>query len=130
MCGCVGVSQAWVLGLSPPWSGCTIRSTGFSPGSSLFVPLSCRVQISTPDRLFSVLEKESSQLCTWVGELFLELHNGTYTTQAQVTARMGRGQRSPPPPGKATILSSFCCCSGGSRVWTVPFRSQTVGATL
>ncbi|NWH64595.1 MA2C1 mannosidase, partial [Geococcyx californianus] len=43
-----------------------------------------RVQISTPDRLFSVLEKESSQLCTWVGELFLELHNGTYTTQAQV----------------------------------------------
>ncbi|XP_075361796.1 alpha-mannosidase 2C1 isoform X1 [Mycteria americana] len=43
-----------------------------------------RVQISTPDRLFSVLEKESSQLCTWVGELFLELHNGTYTTQAQI----------------------------------------------
>lgn len=42
--------------------------------------------MSTPDRLFSVLEKESSQLCTWVGELFLELHNGTYTTQAQVTA--------------------------------------------
>ncbi|XP_074773841.1 alpha-mannosidase 2C1 isoform X3 [Athene noctua] len=43
-----------------------------------------RVQISTPDRLFSALEKESSQLCTWVGELFLELHNGTYTTQAQI----------------------------------------------
>ncbi|KGL94651.1 Alpha-mannosidase 2C1, partial [Charadrius vociferus] len=43
-----------------------------------------RVQLSTPDRLFSVLEKESSQLCTWVGELFLELHNGTYTTQAQI----------------------------------------------
>uniref|UniRef100_A0A8C9FCJ7 Alpha-mannosidase 2C1 n=1 Tax=Pavo cristatus TaxID=9049 RepID=A0A8C9FCJ7_PAVCR len=43
-----------------------------------------RVQISTPDRFFSVLEKESSQLCTWVGELFLELHNGTYTTQAQI----------------------------------------------
>ncbi|NXP11203.1 MA2C1 mannosidase, partial [Thinocorus orbignyianus] len=43
-----------------------------------------RIQISTPDQLFSVLEKESSQLCTWVGELFLELHNGTYTTQAQI----------------------------------------------
>ncbi|XP_069722800.1 alpha-mannosidase 2C1 isoform X2 [Phaenicophaeus curvirostris] len=43
-----------------------------------------RVQISTPDQLFSVLEKESSQLHTWVGELFLELHNGTYTTQAQI----------------------------------------------
>ncbi|NXS58299.1 MA2C1 mannosidase, partial [Brachypteracias leptosomus] len=43
-----------------------------------------RVQISTPDQLFSALEKESSQLYTWVGELFLELHNGTYTTQAQI----------------------------------------------
>ncbi|KAK2524521.1 Man2c1 [Columba guinea] len=43
-----------------------------------------RVKISTPDRLFSTLEKESSQVCTWVGELFLELHNGTYTTQAQI----------------------------------------------
>ncbi|KAM8804642.1 alpha-mannosidase 2C1 [Eudromia elegans] len=43
-----------------------------------------RVQLSTPDRLFSALEQESSQLCTWVGELFLELHNGTYTSQAQI----------------------------------------------
>uniref|UniRef100_A0A8B9J1X0 Mannosidase alpha class 2C member 1 n=1 Tax=Amazona collaria TaxID=241587 RepID=A0A8B9J1X0_9PSIT len=43
-----------------------------------------RVQISTPDQLFSALEKDSSQLYTWVGELFLELHNGTYTTQAQI----------------------------------------------
>ncbi|NWU90552.1 MA2C1 mannosidase, partial [Upupa epops] len=43
-----------------------------------------RVKLSTPNQLFSVLEKESSQLCIWVGELFLELHNGTYTTQAQI----------------------------------------------
>ncbi|NXN94559.1 MA2C1 mannosidase, partial [Rhinopomastus cyanomelas] len=43
-----------------------------------------RVQLSTPNQLFSVLEQEPSQLCTWVGELFLELHNGTYTTQAQI----------------------------------------------
>ncbi|XP_074862404.1 alpha-mannosidase 2C1 isoform X2 [Carettochelys insculpta] len=43
-----------------------------------------RVQMSTPDRFFSVLEREETQLCTWVGELFLELHNGTYTTQAQI----------------------------------------------
>lgn len=125
MCGCVGVSEALVPGLSPFWSGCTISSvTGFSPGSLLFVCLSHRVQISTPDRLFSVLEKESSQLCTWVGELFLELHNGTYTTQAQVTVRMGWGQWSPLPPGKLAILSSLRYCSGGSKVRTVPFRSQ------
>ncbi|KAG8576025.1 hypothetical protein GDO81_009750 [Engystomops pustulosus] len=43
-----------------------------------------RVQLSAPDRFFSALETDTSQLCSWVGELFLELHNGTYTTQAQI----------------------------------------------
>uniref|UniRef100_A0A8C0DNA2 alpha-mannosidase n=1 Tax=Balaenoptera musculus TaxID=9771 RepID=A0A8C0DNA2_BALMU len=43
-----------------------------------------RVQLSSPERLFSALEGHSGQLCTWVGELFLELHNGTYTTHAQI----------------------------------------------
>ncbi|KAL0968905.1 hypothetical protein UPYG_G00273480 [Umbra pygmaea] len=43
-----------------------------------------RVQMSSPDRFFSLLEAESSLLCTWTGELFLELHNGTYTTQAKI----------------------------------------------
>ncbi|XP_030670654.1 alpha-mannosidase 2C1 isoform X4 [Nomascus leucogenys] len=43
-----------------------------------------RVQLSSPRQLFSALESDSEQLCTWVGELFLELHNGTYTTHAQI----------------------------------------------
>ncbi|XP_055984736.1 alpha-mannosidase 2C1 isoform X2 [Sorex fumeus] len=43
-----------------------------------------RVQFSSPERLFSALQSQSEQLCTWVGELFLELHNGTYTTHAQI----------------------------------------------
>uniref|UniRef100_G3SXU8 alpha-mannosidase n=1 Tax=Loxodonta africana TaxID=9785 RepID=G3SXU8_LOXAF len=43
-----------------------------------------RVQLSSPERLFSELESDQGQLCTWVGELFLELHNGTYTTHAQI----------------------------------------------
>ncbi|KAM4618384.1 alpha-mannosidase 2C1 [Polymixia lowei] len=43
-----------------------------------------KVQMSSPDRLFSELHADSALLCTWVGELFLELHNGTYTTQAQI----------------------------------------------
>ncbi|KAK1789872.1 hypothetical protein P4O66_015756 [Electrophorus voltai] len=43
-----------------------------------------RVNMSTPDRLFSELQAESGLLCTWSGELFLELHNGTYTTQAKI----------------------------------------------
>lgn len=43
-----------------------------------------KVQMSTPSVLFSQLESDSALLCTWVGELFLELHNGTYTTQAKI----------------------------------------------
>ncbi|XP_028679248.1 alpha-mannosidase 2C1 [Erpetoichthys calabaricus] len=43
-----------------------------------------RVQISSPDKLFTALEANTSLLCSWTGELFLELHNGTYTTQAQI----------------------------------------------
>uniref|UniRef100_A0A667YA75 alpha-mannosidase n=1 Tax=Myripristis murdjan TaxID=586833 RepID=A0A667YA75_9TELE len=43
-----------------------------------------KVWMSAPDRLFSELQADSALLCTWTGELFLELHNGTYTTQAQI----------------------------------------------
>uniref|UniRef100_A0A3Q3J1N8 alpha-mannosidase n=1 Tax=Monopterus albus TaxID=43700 RepID=A0A3Q3J1N8_MONAL len=43
-----------------------------------------KVKMSTPARLFSQLQADSALLCTWTGELFLELHNGTYTTQAQI----------------------------------------------
>ncbi|KAK2103382.1 Alpha-mannosidase 2C1 [Saguinus oedipus] len=43
-----------------------------------------RVQLSSPRQLFSALESGSGQLCTWVRELFLELHNGTYATHAQI----------------------------------------------
>ncbi|XP_041651823.1 alpha-mannosidase 2C1 [Cheilinus undulatus] len=43
-----------------------------------------KVQTSSPHKLFSQLWADSDLLCTWTGELFLELHNGTYTTQAQI----------------------------------------------
>lgn len=44
-----------------------------------------RVKLSTPDAFFSQVEKESiDKLCHWQGELYLELHNGTYTSQAKV----------------------------------------------
>lgn len=44
-----------------------------------------RVKMSTPDEYFSTVEKnDGDKLCKWTGELYLELHNGTYTTQAQV----------------------------------------------
>ena len=47
--------------------------------------LSPRVEHSTPEKFFSSLEShDSPHLCKWVGELYLELHRGTYTTQAKV----------------------------------------------
>ncbi|XP_018024939.1 alpha-mannosidase 2C1-like [Hyalella azteca] len=41
-----------------------------------------RMQMTTPDALFSALEKEQHNFAVWRGELYLELHNGTYTSQA------------------------------------------------
>ncbi|MCC6694735.1 MAG: alpha-mannosidase [Candidatus Hydrogenedentes bacterium] len=41
-----------------------------------------RVTPMTPRAFFERLERESHDLPTWVGELYLELHRGTYTTQA------------------------------------------------
>nr|XP_061825435.1 alpha-mannosidase 2C1-like isoform X1 [Nerophis lumbriciformis] len=43
-----------------------------------------KIRMSSPDTFFSQLWADSHLLCTWTGELFLELHNGTYTTQAQI----------------------------------------------
>ena len=44
-----------------------------------------RVQISSPTDFFESLKRDGTDnLCTWIGELYLELHQGTFTTQAKV----------------------------------------------
>ena len=44
-----------------------------------------KVQQKTPQEYFADVEREDSgNLCRWRGELYLELHNGTYTTHAKV----------------------------------------------
>lgn len=46
-----------------------------------------RLELSTPQQFFDGIEESETQnLCTWSGELYLEMHNGTYTTQSQVTS--------------------------------------------
>ena len=42
------------------------------------------IQHSSPIEFYSILEKSSQLLHTWVGELYLELHQGTFTSQALV----------------------------------------------
>ena len=40
---------------------------------------------SSPEAFYSsVEERDASKLCVWKGELYLELHRGTYTSQARV----------------------------------------------
>lgn len=43
-----------------------------------------RATLMTPDQMFTQLESEQHNFCRWVGELYLELHNGTYTTHADM----------------------------------------------
>jgi len=42
-----------------------------------------KVKVQTPASFFEKLEKEGKDLLTWNGELYLELHRGTYTSQAK-----------------------------------------------
>lgn len=41
-----------------------------------------RVEMRSSHDFFTRLEKDAKDLTTWVGELYFELHRGTYTTQA------------------------------------------------
>ncbi len=42
-----------------------------------------RVQIRSPKEFFTRCSTNSKELTTWVGELYFELHRGTYTTEAR-----------------------------------------------
>lgn len=48
-----------------------------------------KMEHMSPSDFFDRLESERHNLCRWVGELYLELHNGTYTSQAK-TKRQNR----------------------------------------
>jgi len=43
-----------------------------------------KIVFEGPDYFFQQLEKDGGKLVKWVGELYLELHNGTYTSQAKI----------------------------------------------
>ncbi len=45
--------------------------------------------MSSPDEYFSQVEADDAdKLCHWRGELYLEIHNGTYTSQAEVSEQI------------------------------------------
>jgi alpha-mannosidase len=51
-----------------------------------------KVLMSSPQQFFSSITSEKDRLCKWVGELYLELHRGTYTTQAKLKLENRRGE--------------------------------------
>uniref|UniRef100_T1IQW1 alpha-mannosidase n=1 Tax=Strigamia maritima TaxID=126957 RepID=T1IQW1_STRMM len=51
-----------------------------------------KVQLDKPSKFFTELEHCTANLCRWVGELYLELHNGTYTTQGNIKKSNRRGE--------------------------------------
>ena len=61
------------------------------------------MKLSDPHEFFHSLEsRDGGKLCTWVGELYLELHQGTYTTQAQV--RTDKRKKEKKHTNKQTVL--------------------------
>ena len=48
-----------------------------------------RVELTKAAEFFAAASKEAQDLTTWVGELYFELHRGTYTTQSR-TKRLNR----------------------------------------
>lgn len=43
-----------------------------------------KVKFSYLNEFFEAMEEEEGKFYKWVGELYLELHNGTYTTQSKI----------------------------------------------
>lgn len=41
-----------------------------------------RIEMRSPEAFFARLEADAKDLCRWVGELYLEIHRGTYTSQS------------------------------------------------
>ncbi|KAI9003260.1 alpha-mannosidase 2C1-like protein [Gaertneriomyces semiglobifer] len=67
--------------------------------------LPASVQFGHPNKFYETLEATSKDLVHWKGELYFELHRGTYTSQAQVK----RGNRSSELLLRVVeILSSLC----------------------
>ena len=58
------------------------------------------VRITTPAAFFAAAEEEYLQPPVWSGELYLEFHRGTYTSQAR-TKRGNRRSRAPAARGRA-----------------------------
>ncbi len=63
-----------------------------------------RVEFGRADAFFERLDNHRGEVATWVGELYLELHRGTYTAQALVKKRNRRIEQ------RLRELEMLCSC--------------------
>lgn len=88
-----------------------------------------RVQLGTSDEFFELLEADSDRLGRLVGELYLEFHRGTYTSQLRTKQGNRRGEAA---LGEAEAAAAFATRVAGAdypaaeleRLWHVLLRHQ------
>jgi len=87
-----------------------------------------RTRVGRADEFFKRLEKEGARLPEWAGELYLELHRGTYTSQA-ATKRNNR--KSELALREAELFSALAMAAGGrypaedlDRAWKLVLLNQ------
>ncbi len=60
------------------------------------------IEIETPERFFDKAMAEYADAPVWVGELYFEMHRGTYTSQSR-TKQGNRTQRATAPRGRVVV---------------------------
>jgi alpha-mannosidase len=88
-----------------------------------------RVEMRSPRDFFTRLEEDAKDLTVWVGELYLELHRGTYTTQARNKAYNRRAEFLLHDVEFLAAIASTCCghlypAEELNRIWKLVLTNQ------
>jgi alpha-mannosidase len=88
-----------------------------------------RVALRSPDEFFTRLEEDAQDLTVWVGELYLELHRGTYTTQARNKNYNRRAECSLHDVEFLAAVANACCGQAYpmdeiNRIWKLVLTNQ------
>ncbi len=77
-----------------------------------------QVAIEHPDAFFAAAQEEYPQAPVWSGELYLELHRGTFTSQARTKAGNRRSERL---LREAELWATAAAVYGGAGDWAYPY---------
>ena len=83
-----------------------------------------RTRIATPEQFFDVLEAEEGERPVVVGELYLEYHRGTYTTQARTKRGNRRAERALHDAEFLAAVTGDVPCDELDRLWKLLLLNQ------